>query len=164
MKLFKGKKNKIQKFIIIILSIILFYYSLKTIYFLILKINKKTKFPKKFIEDKVKVETFNNKIWGKFYFYTTNKCGRCSQIKEEWTELLSNKDVKECSQTINGCRFNNKLIEFIVVNCDDEENSCVNIESYPTFVLEIIKDNKKIIYNKTFSMSNIKQWLEEQTK
>lgn len=164
-KLFKSKKVTVQTIIIIILSSILFYYSLKTFYLLFLKINKKTKFSKKFIEKK-QVEQFYNKndVWGRFYFYSKNNCSQCKQIKEEWNELLSNKDIKECSQTINGCRFNNKIIEFLIIECDDDENSCYNIKSYPSFTLEIIKNNKQIDYKNSFSVNSITQWLKDQTK
>ena len=165
MKFFKNKKKiNIQLIIVLCLSAILFYYSFKTIYHLLMKINKKTKFTKKFIEKKHQTEHFNQDIWGRFIFYTSKNCNKCKKIKELWNQILSNQEIKESTQTINGCRFNNKIVEFVTIDCDDDENSCFNVKSYPSFTLELINSNKKINYNNSFTINNIKQWLQDQTK
>ena len=161
------KKLKLQYILILILTIVLLYFSLNTIYLLFLKFNKKTNFPTKFIEKNetnTVTEHFSENIWGRFIFYSNHHCGKCAQLKDNWNELFEKKDDKECSQEINGCRFNNKLIKFIIVNCNEEENSCYNIKSYPTFILEIIKQNKIIEYTGVYNIQNIKQWLQDQTK
>ena len=96
MKFFKNKKKiNIQLIIVLCLSAILFYYSLKTVYHLLMKINKKTKFTKKFIEQEHKLtEHFNQDIWGRFIFYTNKNCNKCKKIKELWNQILSNQKLK----------------------------------------------------------------------
>ena len=163
----KFPKKKIQFTIIILLSGILFYYSLKTFYFFFMQFLKKPTYPVKFIEDKTTntiTEHFQEDIWGRFIFYSDVNCGKCQKVKEDWNELFENKEDKECSKEVNGCRFNNKLIKFIIVDCNEEENSCYNIKSYPTFVLEIVKQNKVKEYKGVYNVQNMKQWLQDQTK
>ena len=163
------KKIKLHKFIIVLLTIILVLLTLKIIYTLFKKYFKQTKFPTKFIENKqnkqnntVIKEHFQENIWGRFIFYSNDNCGKCTQLKENLADLFNGED-KDCSKEINGCRLNNKLIKFVTINCNEEENSCYNVKSYPTFVLEIVKQNKLKEYTGVYSVENMKQWLQDQT-
>ncbi len=171
------KKKNIENIILIILTIILIVYIIKIIISFI-NTKTKTKFPKQFIErnniknnknnkkrqKKQKIESFTNNLYGRFMFYSKNNCGNCEQIKEEWDKLLASEDDKECNKMINGCRINNKLIQFVYINCDDDENSCQNITNFPTFILETIQEENKVKeYKGAYTMENMKQWLRDQT-
>ena len=150
----------------------------------------KTKFPKKFIEKK-NIENFSNrkKISDfktktestkiienttntkpsnserkhKLIFYSKNYCGLCEKINKIWNNFLNDNKDKHCNQGLKGCRIDNHIIEFIIINCDNEEFTCYNVNQYPLIVLEK-EDGTKKIYNNSYNIEDfqvIKQWMND---
>ena len=148
-------KYQVFLYIIIVILIIL---NINSIYLLL---TTKRKYTTKFIEDKAEQFKNKNKSHITLLLYTKQNCGLCKKIKSIYDKIYD--DYKECDVKLNGCRIQDKLVTLKHINCDDEEHSCYNIPSYPSFVLDY---NDTIInYNGNYNLANfdlVMQWLKDE--
>ena len=144
------------KYIFYIIIVILIILNINSIYKLF---THKKNYPLRFKE--TKQEEFLNKDNIEFVLYIKENCGLCDKMNSIFNKIYD--DYKECDMNINGCRIENKIIKFRKINCDDEENSCFNIDRYPLFVLNINENIK--VYNGDYNIINfdlLMQWLKNE--
>ena len=46
-------------------------------------------------------------------------------------KLLKSDKNSDCNDIINGCRIDNQIVKFKIIDCSKEENNCYNIKEYP---------------------------------
>lgn len=134
-----------------------------------------TNFPRKFIVKEEFVSKVDKKkdnenskdniqnLKHNLIYYKNSNCGLCDKLDLIWEKLLKGDKNSDCNDIINGCRIDNQIVKFKIIDCSKEENNCYNINEFPVFILER-HDGKKIKYNGEYNFedfSSVKQWLKD---